>query len=296
MPEPLFILCPPRSFSSIVCGILGQHPECYGLPELNLFLADDLQSLWHGPMSLPIFRDGLLRAIAQLHDGVQTEDTVLRARSFITAHLHWDIPTLVAHIQECVGPKILVEKSPSIVSRPESLARLLAAFPDANLLHLTRHPHANGESIIGLRNRYEQLQLVARGKASDPENMWDRCHELILAATEDLPLGQTMRIQGETLLANLDLYLPQICEWLDIDASPAAMAEMMHPENSPYACRGPKGAPLGNDPNFLDGPSIDQERLKRMKLPTLDDPLSWREDGSLFGPRTRKLATAFGYQ
>ncbi|RAI04296.1 sulfotransferase [Acuticoccus sediminis] len=294
MPEPLFILCPPRSFSSIVCGIVGQHPQCYGLPELNLFLADDVRGLWHGPMSMPIFRDGLLRALAELHDGEQTDDTVMRARAWITAHLDWDTRKLFDHLQELVGPRILVEKSPSIVSRDDYIARMLRIFPDANILHLTRHPATNGESIIALRNRFDALQAVARGPAADPERMWNRCHEVILKATSDLPLGQCMRIKGETLLSDLDCYLTQICEWLDIDTSRSAFDAMMRPETSPYARPGPKGALRGNDPNFLSNPAIDQARLARINSPSLEASVPWG-DGGILSERTRKLAMRFGY-
>src|SRR5438874_389166 len=33
--DPVFILALPGSFSSVVCAMLGQHPEMYGLPETN---------------------------------------------------------------------------------------------------------------------------------------------------------------------------------------------------------------------------------------------------------------------
>jgi hypothetical protein len=32
----MLILCPPRSFSSVVSAMIGQHPQLYGFPELNL--------------------------------------------------------------------------------------------------------------------------------------------------------------------------------------------------------------------------------------------------------------------
>ena len=33
MTEPLFILAPPRSFTSVVCAMIGNHPQMLGLPE-----------------------------------------------------------------------------------------------------------------------------------------------------------------------------------------------------------------------------------------------------------------------
>ena len=42
MRQPLFILALPRSYTSLIAGMLGQHPQAYGLPELNLFTVDRL--------------------------------------------------------------------------------------------------------------------------------------------------------------------------------------------------------------------------------------------------------------
>lgn len=36
MADPTFILAPPRSFSTVVCSMLGQRPQLYGLPEIHL--------------------------------------------------------------------------------------------------------------------------------------------------------------------------------------------------------------------------------------------------------------------
>ena len=40
MTQPLFILAPPRSFTTVTSAMIGQHPEMYGLPETNLFVAE----------------------------------------------------------------------------------------------------------------------------------------------------------------------------------------------------------------------------------------------------------------
>ena len=42
MNHPLLILASSRSFTSVICAALGQHPQMYGLPELHLFVADTL--------------------------------------------------------------------------------------------------------------------------------------------------------------------------------------------------------------------------------------------------------------
>ena len=42
MNHPLLILASSRSFTSVICAALGQHPQMYELPELHLFVADTL--------------------------------------------------------------------------------------------------------------------------------------------------------------------------------------------------------------------------------------------------------------
>jgi hypothetical protein len=297
MPEPLIILCPPRSYSSIVCGIIGQHPDCYGLPELNLFVADTLGQAWHGTIGFMgnFGRDGLVRVLAQLHDGEQNPDTVRRAKEWIRQHPDWPVRQVFDHIQELVGKRILVEKSPSTVFRREFLDRMLRTFPAANMLHLIRHPRGTAESVMGLRANFGGLnRLVGNLKSRDPERVWLSTHNMIVAATEKLALGQCVRLKGEAFLANLDIYLPQICEWLDIRHDAEALEAMLHPERSPYAKSGPQGASGGNDPNFLADPKLDRKRLSKLKEHLLPGELSWRP-GQQFEPATVKLAKQLGY-
>jgi hypothetical protein len=300
MPEPLFILCPPRTYSSLVSSMLGQHPDCYGLPELNLFLADTLGEAWQSRPLLKRFvgRDGLLRTLAQLHEGQQTGEAVLRAAEWIDAHSDWPVRQVLDHIQGLVGDKILVEKSPIFSRQREYLERMLNVCPKCSILHLLRHPRGMGESYVNLRANYETINQVfgdASEQQYDPEKRWNETHGLIIAMTENLPPGQCMRLKGEALLADLDNYLRQICEWLDIRTDAQAINAMMHPEDSPYAHPGPPEAPRGNDPNFLANPAIDRSRLTNLKEPHLDGDLSWRP-GDAFTAETRRLAKHLGYR
>jgi hypothetical protein len=67
---------------------------------------------------------------------------------------------------------------------------------------------------------------------------------------------------------------------------------MMHPERSPYACFGPINALFGNDPNFLSGPTF---RPHVPKVPPLNRPVPWRNDGKGLMPEVVTLAREFGY-
>jgi hypothetical protein len=71
----------PASFTSLVCAMIGQHSGAYGLPEVNLMLAD-----FAGGTDPPLFgvasflQHGLIRAVAQLYGGEQTIQTIAMAR------------------------------------------------------------------------------------------------------------------------------------------------------------------------------------------------------------------------
>lgn len=290
MRSPLFVIAPPRSYTSVIGGMLGQHPETYGLPEVNLSHGDTLGDVWDSVPGINFSTSGLLRLLAQLHEGEQTDESVTRARQWILRRQHWTCAKVFAHIQEGVGlDRMMVEKSPRNIMKLENLQRLHRIFPDANFLHLTRHPLTQGRSMIDLMESYgEEVEQM------DPERNWSRAQSNILAFAHDLQPGQYMRIKGEALLKNPKFYLAQVCEWLDIDRSDAALEAMLHPETSLYAGLGPEAAPFGNDPNFLLEPVLDFERLARIKEPALDAEVPWKPDATLSAPVLR-MARQFGY-
>ena len=291
MREPLFVIAPPRSYTSVVGGMLGQHPQAYGLPEVNLSHGDTLGDMWDSiPIAANFGTAGLLRLIAEIHEGVQTEEAVIRARHWILRRPHWSAAQVFAHIQQQVGPdRMLVDKSPRNALKADNLRRLHRVFPRASFLHLTRHPGTQGKSVLDLRSAYGD------GNSSmNPEKIWLRAQTSILEFAADLSVGQYMRIKGEMLLRQPQLFLRQICEWLDIDSGDATIEAMLHPETSPYANLGPPSAPYGNDPNFLTNPELDFERLARIKEPPLSDGLAWKP-GQPFSGQVLRLAQQFGY-
>lgn len=289
---PLFILCPLRSFSSVVCGMLGQHPELYGLPEINLFIGETLDEVLEAHRNRPHALHGLLRALAELHEGRQDEDTVGRARDWLERRRAWTSGAVFAHLQELTHPRRLVDKSPRTVTRTEFLERALRIAPDANFLHLTRHPRSTGISILDLLSRSEEWQGQIDARHVDPERIWLNAHQRIVDFTAQLFQGQSMHIQGEQLLSAPRLFLPQIAEWLGLRKDAEAIEAMMHPEASRFASYGPDSARYGNDPNFLERPAL---RAARATEPRMAGPLDWNPARSFLAP-TVKLAKMLGYR
>ncbi|MEE4238202.1 MAG: sulfotransferase, partial [Anderseniella sp.] len=297
-PQPLIILCTMRSYSSLVSTMLGRHPDLYGLPELNLSVADTIEEMvqYYRRRNRPHGMHGLLRALAELQFGEQSDASVAQAVGWLSSRREWSTKRVFEHIAELVAPRILVEKSPITCKERRFLLRVHRHFPKASYLHLVRHPRAVGNSIYQLLRRNDGIRPSGRPIAEliDPERVWLRTNKNASDFIEQLPLGQGMRIQGEMLLGDPDNYLHQIAEWLDIRTHPEAIEAMKHPDESPYACLGPAKAQFGNDPNFLEHPEFRLRPITQVELP---GELEWlaNRGGGQFSAATLKLARTFGY-
>lgn len=307
MKEPLFILCPGRSFSSVVCSALGQHPQMYGLPELNLFLKESIRELNEiavgksGKMRGVVH--GLLRVLAQLHGGNQTKKTVADAWNWLREHGHWTTAEMFYYIQGKVHPQICVDKSPSYGLRVKTLNRIHSSFPNAYFLHLSRHPRSTCKSFVRIYSKkgaagktmnrpYKRRLLERPDWHRQVESHWHHLHHNILEFREQLSTGQSMFLQGEEFLSNPHLYLHQIAEWLDLRTDNMAIEAMMHPENSPYAFFGPADARFGNNAGFLENPTL---RTGKPPKQNLEEPLEWLPGDIGFSDKTKALARLLGY-
>src|SRR3546814_6380190 len=95
MTAPLFLLAPPRSYTSLVNAMLGQHPQAFGLPELCLFNVERLVELWVGVEGETaergaMARHGMMRAVAEFYGGEQSAATVNMARDWASVREAWD--------------------------------------------------------------------------------------------------------------------------------------------------------------------------------------------------------------
>ncbi len=156
MHPPLIILAPPRSYTSLVCAMLGQHPQLYGLPELHLFMADTVAGWWKICDDARWRAHGALRAVAELYFGGQTEETVKKAEGWLRRRSQLSTGALFRRITRIVWPRLAVEKSPSTTYSLERLGRLQRAFPAARYIHLVRHPRTQAESMIRWRERRQE--------------------------------------------------------------------------------------------------------------------------------------------
>jgi hypothetical protein len=296
--HPLIILGSPRSFTSLVCAMLGQHPQMYGMPELNLFIADTLKEFVE---SLGGYRQiqlhGLIRAVAQLYSGEQTLVSLAMVRRWMVPRLEHSTADIYHELCRKVAPLRIVDKSPVYALHQEYLQRINKAFPNAYFLHLLRNPRTQGESILQIADGAmavlsDSVDYSTDPPTVDPQLSWYRVQLNIEEFLRSISPVRQMRVLGEELLNSKERHLRAICGWLGVDDGQAALNAMLHPELSPFACLGPLGAHLGNDINFLRSPAL---RSGHVPCPPLNGPLPWRKDGQGFRPEIMAMAQRMGY-
>jgi hypothetical protein len=294
--SPLFVLAPARSNSTVVAAMLGMHPQLWGFPELALFRRGKVSELledpagWRGARA-ELRLAGLLRAIAQVHAGEQTEEGIAAARAWLADRREWPVELILDHLLAGVAPLVGVEKSPESVSHDSYLARLATAYPRARFLHLTRHPIA---SVTSMHRHWSELGYWE----ISPElfhqfcvGVWFHQHARIDRLVASLPPDRALQVRSEDVLREPQTSLPQICRWLGIDAGAEAIDSMCHPERSPHARLGPPSAPGGGDAGFLRDPVLraPSEPPGSLELPAdwIVDPWRWLS--------TVELARRLGY-
>jgi Sulfotransferase family len=311
LPPPIVVLAAPRSFSSLFCAMLGQHPEMYGLPETHLFRVETVrawidraaQEAW--PME-----HGLLRAVAELHFGAQDDEGIQAARRWLAARADLSTRFVLRSLADRVFPQIVVEKSPSTGALRQSLLRTRRYFPKARYLHLVRHPRGFCESVFRLQELMQRERPVPASHwimklptiqppdawegagEVDPQGAWYRRNRRISNFLETVPPPRRMLLRGEELLSKPDEVLYSLTTWLGLRNDAAAIAAMQHPECSPYASFGPVGARYGNDRFFLENPVFQAGARPSERLA---GALPWRTDGRGFTPSVTALAREFGY-
>ncbi|KGF73637.1 hypothetical protein DO97_16870 [Neosynechococcus sphagnicola sy1] len=317
VPQPIIILASPRSFTSLTSSMLGQHPEVYGVPELNLFLAESLNDLLQQFRDQAKFRKihGLLRTVAQLYAGEQSIDAVNMAHRWILRRLQNNTGDIFVELCEKVKPLRILDKSPAYCLDSEVLRRIDRTFPEAHYIHLIRHPRAQGESVMKLlpqtrKGKSQRRELFGSPNTVSPnllnclepsgdsitidfQFLWYRMQWRIIDFLSTIPRERQIRIRGEDLLSNPPIKFENLCRFLNLSWSNGAFQAMLHPEDSPYACYGPYGAQYGNDVNFLKSPTF---RQRSIPMSSLEGSLPWRKDGGGFHPTVIKLAQDLGYK
>ncbi|MBV9452009.1 MAG: sulfotransferase [Streptosporangiaceae bacterium] len=295
----LFILTPPRSYSTITTAILAGHPLIYGLPETRLFNAATVGELLDEasgrsplpPIVFDLRLSGLLRTVAELREGDQGSAAIERARQWLGGRADWPTVTLMEHLRELMPAGIGLEKSPDTVSADDRIARCVRSWlpPDARYLHLTRHPVPSQQSM---RRRWQRTLRGDDGPLiAKAASVWYDGHLRVMRALDRLPAGAWMRVRSEDLLREPYVWLPKILQWLGVECDGPTIDRMLRTEQWRFAHTGEDGKLFGGDPDFMVSPA-----LRDIPDP---GPVSFEPSAALSADmcaRMTKLAAELGYQ
>jgi hypothetical protein len=276
---PLIILCPPRSFSSVVCAMIGRHPELYAFPELNLFVTDQVATLLAlagdsgGFPGLGNYVSGIIRTVAELHFSGQNAAALAQAAAWLECRGNCATQEIMDTILAYIHPRAGVEKSTRTAMSHIAMERALAFYPQARFLHLTRHPVTAIESMRKCHLSFETREGPAwtnSGICGYCGHIWLHAHRSILCFTATLAPGQSMRMQAEKVLRDPDQHLASIISWLGLAHGPREVGLMKRPEDSPFAHHS-GGLADDGDSSFLSDP-----RLREIPDdPRLELPAAW---------------------
>jgi hypothetical protein len=295
--EPVFLLAPPRSCSTVATAMLAQHPRVFGFPELVLFTAPTVGEILAGsggrsklpPAWQANQLSGLLRTVAHLHERRQDGAALAQARAWLEQRLGWSGAELMRHLLEVVHPKTGVEKSPDTVTDVVAFRRCVRAFPNARYIHLARHPVTTMRSMFEhwrhLHPTYETDRL-----ASKCARAWYDAHDRIATYLTGLPPDRSLVVRAEDLLGRPDLHLPRLLEWLGHPWDTAIVDRMQRTHEWCFAGMGPTGRLLGGDLKFMRDP--------RLRKPVPPGPVSFDEAWGISRQRQKevlRLARYLGY-
>lgn len=261
--DPVFVLAPARSYSTVSIALLSGHPELYGLPETSLFVRETVGEILAMPVGAAIGGarghplTGLERALAQLHEGSQDTAALERAAAWIMRRPELSTAEAMAHLLRLIYPLIAVEKSPATVASTQALTRCIRAFPGARYLHLTRHPVGTQRSMLRLYSEYlfpDQMTPTERVRLC--VLAWHTAHLRIVQALRAVPEDRWLRLRAEDLIGDPATWLPRVLDWLGLRHDVAIVSRMLDTRQWEYARWHGDIRSGGADPWFLAAPAL----------------------------------------
>jgi acyl carrier protein len=276
-PQAIFILCTARSGSTLLRVMLGGHRDLFAPPELLLLPFDSLgqrQEIFSGPRSL--WSEGIIRAIMEIKDCDAEHAKAILAEC---EEKDLTIQEFYGLMQEWLGGKKLVDKSPSYTQAIQVLQRAEDYFEDALYVHLLRHPIAMIDSYE--RQRIDQLSFkenLGYGSRQMAELLWVVSHQNILDFLSTVPEARHCRVAFEDLVRQPRPVMERVCERFKLDFDEEMLTPHQNQTGKMTDGTQPSSRMLG-DPKFNEYKSIDAsvaDSWKRLERPAHLSAMTWR--------------------
>ena len=288
-PRAIFILSPPRSGSTLLRVMLAGHKGLFVPPELELLPFDNVaerQASYAGTLGV---LEGATRALMEIF-GCNGEE----AEGLMRGYEAQALPTTAFYrlIQERIGERILVDKTPSYSSQIETLQRAEMLFDQPLYIHLMRHPCGMIRSFLDYKMdqtyivRFGVKQKLAYSPRQIGELVWTISHRNILDFLSTLPPERHCSIRFEDMVREPGKRMRSLSDFLGLDYQDA----MAHPYRDHHQRMTDSTAAQGRmqgDQNFL------------VKHKTIDPGVAdrWTQTmtSDFLGPPARRLAAELGY-
>lgn len=297
-PPPVFVLAAPGVPGQTLAAALGQNPGAFDLPECNLELSVTIDNLLREMTGMRQGQlHGLLRALSHLLAGEQSMASVEMARRWLARHMHLPTGAVAQRLAAMVAPRRMVAPVTSALFEPGGTERLLAAFPDADFVHLQMHPVSQGRAVMGQSGGAAAMLMGAVDESTTPptpdaQELWAMAEAGVAVFREAAGPDRFHMLRVEALTADPAAALATLARGLSLPSDAAAVARMLRPEASPFTGPGPFGAHLAGD--VLDLAAL-RAAVPSAESLSLKGPLPWRPDGVGLRPALRDQAAAMGY-
>ncbi|HEV2862461.1 MAG TPA: amino acid adenylation domain-containing protein [Pyrinomonadaceae bacterium] len=271
-PPAVFILSPPRSGSTLLRVMMAGHPALFAPPELELLSFDTLaerRAALAGKYSF--WLEGTIRAVMEIK-GCRMEEARRLMEECEARNL--SVPEFYGLMQEWIGGRTLVDKTPSYALDREVLRRAEDCFDGALYVHLLRHP-------FGMIRSFEEAKLEQVffrhehpfSRRELAELIWLVSQQNIREFLTEVPARRRYQLRFEELVSRPVETLEGLCDFLGLEFHPEMAEPYRQKEQRMTDGIHPLSQMLG-DVKFHQHTRVDAGVAERWKAQAADDPLS----------------------
>ncbi len=282
----VFVLSPPRSGSTLLRVMLAGHPRLFAPPELELLGFDTLRERRQALSGrFALWREGTVRALMELHRCGMAE---AQRRMEEAEERDLAVQEFYRTLQETLGDRLLVDKTPSYALAAHTLARAEELFERPLYVHLLRHPRA----VVRSFERAHLEQVFFRPAHDLPprrlaELIWLVSHRNVVDFLDGVPAERRHRVRFEELVREPRAVMERLGRFLGVGFHPGMLRPYADAERRMTDGIHAASRMLG-DVRFHEHRGIEAAAAD-----------AWRAEdvaaGAALGGPTRDVARALGY-
>ena len=214
--QAVFVLSPPRSGSTLLRVMLAGNRRLFAPPEMDLLSFNTLRERkeFYQSAGLWMWLEVVPQVLMEVYDCDLEE-----AKKIEEAYLLQNLSThdFYHRLQEEIGDRLLVDKTPSYSIDRNILERAEETFDRPLYIHLTRHPYATIYSFVEARldeHFFKFKHPFTRRQLA--ELVWLVSHQNILAFLADVPDSRQLRVRYEDLVQEPEREMRRIADFLGV--------------------------------------------------------------------------------